>query len=429
MNARILTLVIATAVIAGAIGFHFGASKTPTAESGAQQTDSGERKVAYWVAPMDANYRRDEPGKSPMGMDLVPVYADEVNGSAGQDDADAVKLSPAVVQNFGVRTAKVKSGPFSRRIETVGYIDYDESLIAHLHMRAEGWVEKLYVHSIGERVEKGDLLFEIYAPALVNAQGDYLNALRSGRDELIRASKERLRALGIPDSQITEITKTRKATQRIRFFAPQDGVVAALNLAEGMYLTPQKAALSLADLAQVWLLVDVFETQAEWVKEGLRAQVRLSYKPGTAWDGEITYIYPQIDPQTRTLKARLEFDNPGEALKPGMYADVTIMGAEKQNVLSIPRAALIRTGNSERVILALGDGKFRPAAVQAGVESGDRVEIISGLEAGETVVTSAQFLIDSEASFSGTAIRMSDMRHTDDATGDHEHMRHDMEHE
>ncbi len=369
--------------------------------------ESGERKVAYWVAPMDKKFRSDNSGKSPMGMDLIPVYEDDLNGG---DDTNAVRLSPSVINNLGVRTAKVERSTFRSQIETVGYIDYDESKLTHVHLRADGWIEKLYVNSVGARVKKGDLLFEIYSPELVNAQGDYLNAVGTGRADIIRASKERLIALDIPESLIQNLTETRKVSQYVKIYAPQDGIVSALHVVEGMFITPKMTAMSLADLSSVWLLVDVFEAQASQIMEGLPAQVRLPYDPTRIWEGKITYVYPQIEAKTRTLKVRMEFENPDEALKPEMYADVKIFGKKKPNTLSIPREALIRTGNSERVMLALGGGRFQPAAVRAGIESGDRIEIISGLEEGEEIVTSAQFLIDSEASFTGSVLRMSDMK-------------------
>ncbi len=399
---KLITVAVLLAIGIGA-GIFIDKSFLRGDESGSA---SSERKVSYWVAPMDANYRRDEPGKSPMGMDLVPVYEDEMSGG-GQDDTNAVRLSPSVINNLGVRTTKVEKSPFRMQVETVGYIDYDESKITHVHLRADGWIEKLYVNSIGERVKKGDLLFEIYAPALVNAQGDYINALSTGRADIIRASKERLSALDIPENLIEELKSTKKISQYVKVYAPQDGIVSALKVAEGMFVTPKMTTISLADLSTVWLLVDVFEAQASQIVEGLPAQVHLSYEPTSVWNGKITYIYPQIEAKTRTLKVRLEFENPDEILKPGMYADITIFGKNKPGTLSIPREALIRTGNSERVILALGDGKFQPAAVIVGIESGDRIEIIEGLEEGEKIVSSAQFLIDSEASFIGSTLRMS----------------------
>ena len=367
--------------------------------------ESDEPQVAYWVAPMDANYRRNQPGKSPMGMDLVPVYEEEKNANKMGDD-NAVYLSPAVINNLGVRTAVVQTGDFQSIIETVGFIDYDESKITHVHLRAEGWIEALYVNSVGERVEKGDKLFDVYSPELVNAQGDYLAALATGRAEIVSASKDRLAALGLPAPVINEIKRTGIAKKNIPYLAPQDGIVSAINIADGMHVTAKTTMVSLADLSTVWLVVDVFETQVSQMKEGLSAEVSFSYQPDKLWLGKVTYIYPQIDEKTRTLKVRLVFDNPSEYLKPNMYASVKLFGNKKSNALSIPREALIRTGSSERVILALNEGHFQPVEVRAGIEAGERVEIIEGLHAGDKIVTSAQFLIDSEASFSGTAMRM-----------------------
>lgn len=392
-------------LIIGVVIGYLVSERMPSKGMGNAITQSNEPEVAYWVAPMDSNYRRDEPGKSPMGMDLVPVYQEEKNSNRG-DDSNAVYLNPAVINNLGVRTAVVKIGDFQSIIESVGFVDYDESKITHVHLRAEGWIEKLYVNSVGERVKKGDKLFDVYSPELVNAQGDYLAALQTGREKIVRASKDRLAALGIPAPVIKEIERTRKAKQKITYLASQDGIVSALNIADGMHVTAKTTTVSLADLSTVWLVVDVFETQVSQIEEGLTAEVRLSYQPDHIWNGKIAYIYPQIDEKTRTLKVRLVFDNPDELLKPNMYADVRLFGNQKPNALSIPREALIQTGSSERVILALGGGQFQPVEVKSGIESGERVEILDGLRKGEKIVTSAQFLIDSEASFTGSAMRM-----------------------
>jgi len=359
-----------------------------------------DREILYWVAPMDPNYRRDKPGKSPMGMDLVPVYAD----AAGE--SDTVSIDPAVVQNLGVRTAVVERGRLWRRIDTVGYVAFDERRISHIHLRTDGWIEKLYVKSNGERVKRGDLLFELYSPDLVNAQEEYVQALRGNNDYLRQASRERLEALGVSDGQIKQVAKNRRAFQHVKIYAPQDGIVDSLNVREGMYVKPATEVMALADLSSVWLLVDIFERQSDWVAPGQPAEVRLGYLPGRVWEGEVEFVYPTIDPQTRTLQARLRFDNPDEALKPNMYATVNIYAGPKGDVLSIPREALIKTGDDQRVILALGDGKFRPRRVTAGMESGDFVEITGGLKEGDRVVTSAQFLIDSEASLKASFARM-----------------------
>ena len=365
-----------------------------------QATLAAEKEVLYWVAPMDPNYQRDEPGKSPMGMDLVPVYADPAGG-------DAVTISPEVIQNLGVRTSKAEISKLWRGIDTVGYVDFDESKLSHIHLRTEGWVENLAVRSEGERVKKGERLFDFYSPQLVNAQEEFVQALSVGNTGLVSASSERLLALGISKGQIASLRKTRKARQYISVFAPQDGVVATLPVREGMFIKPSMKVMSLADLSSVWLLAEIFERQANWVSMGDSAQVTLSYLPGREWQGKVEYIYPSLDPKTRTLKVRLRFDNPEEALKPNMYANVQIFGGAKTNILVIPMEALIRTGRNERVVVALGEGRFEARTVKAGIESGDWVEISSGLKSGEEVVVSGQFLIDSESSIKASFNRMS----------------------
>ena len=361
----------------------------------------GEREILYWVAPMDANYRRDKPGKSPMGMDLVPVYAD-----AEDSDGSSITIAPEVVQNLGVRTAVAERSRLWRGIDTVGYVDYDESKVSHIHLRTEGWIENLVVQSEGERVTKGQLLFNLYSPELVNAQEEFVQALKLGNQGLTRASRSRLAALGIPASQIRRLEKDRKPSQTIPVYAPQDGVVASLPVRDGMYVKPATLVMSLADLSSVWLLAEIFERQADWVRVGLNAEVSLNFLPGRNWEGTVEYIYPSLDPTTRTLKARLRFANPDEALKPNMYANVKIYGGPKEDVIVIPIEALIRTGREERVVIALGEGRFESRTVRAGVESGEWIEILEGLEPGEDIVVSGQFLIDSEASLKASMRRM-----------------------
>jgi Cu(I)/Ag(I) efflux system membrane fusion protein len=359
-----------------------------------------DREVLYWVAPMDANYQRDKPGKSPMGMELLPVYADEAG------DSSKITIAPEVVQNLGIRTATAERSRLWRSIDTVGYVDYDESRVSHIHLRTEGWVENLAVQSEGERVNKGDRLFDLYSPELVNAQEEFIQALNVGNKGLIGASRDRLKALGIPNSQINQLEKRRKASQNIPVYAPQDGVVFSLSVRDGMFIKPATRVMSLADLSSVWLLAEIFESQADWVKVGLATDVNLTFLPGRTWEGKVEYIYPSLDPKTRTLKARLRFDNPDEALKPNMYANVRIYGGPKEAVIVIPVEALIRTGRESRVVIALGDGRFTSRTVTAGIESGDWVEILAGIEPGDEVVTSGQFLLDSEASLKASMTRM-----------------------
>jgi Cu(I)/Ag(I) efflux system membrane fusion protein len=369
------------------------------APSAMAAADDG-KEILYWVAPMDPNYRRDKPGKSPMGMELVPVYAD----AAGSDGG--ITIAPEVVQNLGVRTAVVERTRLWRGIDTVGYVDYDESKVSHIHLRTEGWIENLAVESEGERVTRGQRLFDLYSPALVNAQEEFVQALKLGNTGLVRASRSRLNALGVPAGLVKQLEKDRNPQQTIPVYAPQDGVVADMSVREGMFVKPSNNIMSLADLSSVWLLAEIFERQADWVAVGQPAEVSLAFLPGRTWEGTVEYIYPSLDPKTRALKARLRFPNEGESLKPNMYANVKIYGGPKNDVLAIPVEALIRTGREERVVIAVGEGRFESRMVRAGLESGEWIEIIEGIEAGEKIVVSGQFLIDSEASLKASMQRM-----------------------
>jgi len=364
-----------------------------------EAVSDADRKILYYRHPHNPSITSDKPQKDEMGMDYVPVY-DDGGGTS-------VKISAAVENNLGVRTAKAERGKLWRRVDTVAYVDYDENKIVHIHLRTRGWIDKLYIKSEGERVTKGQLLFDVYSPELVNAQEEYLQALRSGSKTLFRASKDRLYALGISKKQVERLVKTRKVEQYVQVYAQQDGIVNKLGVRQGMYVMPDVEVMSLADLSTVWLLAEVFEKQAEWIKEEQPAEVTLSYIPGRTWEGKVEYVYPSLNRSSRTLKVRLLFENPDESLKPNMFANVTIYAGPKPDVVFIPREALIRTGTAERVILSQGDGRFQAREVVAGIESGDYVEIRNGIQEGDLVVTSGQFLIDSEASLKASLQRMS----------------------
>lgn len=394
-------VILIVGIVIGVLG---GRWATTGGEMKVGSGEKKEREVVYWVAPMDANYRRDEPGKSPMGMDLAPVYADE----AGDNVPGSVRIDPTVVNNLGVRTEPVSTGPMSRRIETVGYIGYDEDTLHQINTRVDGWIEKLLIKNDGEPVTRGQVLFELYSPTLVNAQQEYLAALAGSSSSLREASRDRLAALGVTAGQIDALGKSRKATQRIEIRAQADGLVTRLMVQEGVYVTPATAIMSVARLDSVWVLAEVFERQSDWVRAGQAADVRLDYLPGRSWSGNVDFIYPELDPVTRTLKVRLRFDNPGEMLRPNMFARITIQGTATGPVVNIPTQALIRGGRLNRVVVALGDGRFRSKAVEVGIESGDRVEIRSGLDPDDLVVTSGQFLIDSESNLEAELARMGD---------------------
>lgn len=373
-------------------------------EGASPTSGGGEREILYWVAPMNPSYRRDEPGKSPMGMDLVPVYADEA-----ADSGDEVRISPVVENNLGVRTTQVTAGPLWRRVDATGYVALDETKIAHVHLRSQGWIERLMIEAEGERVRKGDVLLELYSPEVVNAQKEYLLAKRRSSNALLAAAEEKLRALGVTTDDIAQLERRGTSSDTMVVVAPQDGVVTALNVREGMHVMPGTTLMSLADLSTVWLNAEVFESQVDWVAEHQPAEASLSFLPGEVFEGSVDYVYPVLDPRARTLKVRLRFDNPGERLKPNMYARVSLFGGPKYDVLSVPREALIRSGKADRLVVALGEGRFRVHEVETGIETGGWVEILRGIDEGATIVTSAQFLIDSEASLSGSVRRLSEL--------------------
>jgi Cu(I)/Ag(I) efflux system membrane fusion protein len=362
------------------------------------------RQPLYWIDTMEPTIRYDKPGKSRMGMDVVPVYADD-----GQEESrqPTIKISAAVINNLGVRIASVTQGAFARPIETVGYVEPNENSISQVNTYAEGWIRQLRVKAVGETVKKGQLLFQLYSPTLINAQEEYLLALDSGSPNVSNASRKKLLTLGVSEEQIQQLQKTKKTTQLIDVYATQNGIISVLNVREGVRVTPEMEVMRLADLASIWMMAEVYESQANGVSVGQVAQARLPYLPGKIWQGTVEYVYPQVDATTRTVKTRLRFDNPDILFKPNMYVNITLFVNPRQNVLSIPREALIPSGTSTHVVVALGQGRFQPRTVVPGIESGDRVEIISGLTSGEKVVTSAQFLIDSEANLKATVDRMS----------------------
>ncbi|MBA6362560.1 efflux RND transporter periplasmic adaptor subunit [Colwellia sp. BRX8-4] len=365
---------------------------------------SKEKVPLYWVAPMDANYIKDKPGKSPMGMDLVPVYDD---GGKGPDEGPGtIRISPDVVNNLGVRTVNVQYKKLNSQINTVGYVTYNEDKLVHIHPRVQGWIEKLYVKAVGDPVKKNQPLYDIYSPELVNAQEELLLALERKNNRLINAAENRLSALQLPKLAIKELKKTRKVQQKITFYSPQTGVVESLNIREGFFVKPGTTLMSVANLSEVWVEAEVFERQASLVKTGLPVTMTLDYLPGQKWQGQVDYIYPMLDAKTRTVKVRLRFNNEAGDFKPNMFAEIAIDTTSDKRTLIIPKEALIRTGNQDRVVLALGEGSFKSVEVSVGRYGSDSVEILTGLTDGDKVVSSAQFLLDSESSKSSDFKRM-----------------------
>ena len=383
-----------------------------TNEQSSASKEQTTTEPLYWVAPMDDNYRRDKPGKSPMGMDLVPVYA-ETGGNSGEG---VVKINPSVVNNLGVRTATVSYARLDNQINTVGFITYNEDKLSHIHPRIAGWIEKLYIKATGDLVEKGQPLYELYSPELVNAQEEYLLTLAAKDKRLIAASENRLKALHIPQEVLNEIKSTKQVKQHVMFTAPQSGFVKDLNIREGFYVELGTKLFSIGDLSQVWVEAEVFERQYRKIHQGDKVSMNLDYLPEHVWQGEVDYIYPILDATTRTVRVRLRFENPDLSLKPNMFAQVTIHDSNVQQQLLIPKEALIRTGKQDRVVLALNHGEFKSISVKVGNQDADHIEILSGLNEGDKIVVSAQFLIDSESSKTSDFLRMAAIEQESEAT-------------
>lgn len=393
---------IVVALAAGAWGVlhlmspedHAHTPPSNAAESG------GERRVLYWYDPMRPEVHFDKPGKSPfMDMQLVPKYADDSGESA-------IEIDPRTVQNLGMRTAPVVSGALGGGIEVVGLVEVDERNIHAIEARAPGWVERLDVRAVGDVVRRGQRVAGIYSPELLAAQSELLIARSSGEAALTDAARERLGLLGMPRSQIAEVLESARPQRQVSITAPSNGIVTELNVREGQQVGGSEPLMRIADLSKVWVTVAVPEAQAHSVRVGGRGEVRLRALPGRVFEGRLDYVYPRLESDTRTVRARIVLDNADLALKPGMYADVVLLGEEERSALLVPIEAVIRTGTRSVVIVAEDAGRFRPAHVTLGAERGDRIEILSGLEAGERVVVSGQFLIDSEASLRGAFNRI-----------------------
>jgi len=406
------------------------------------------RKILYWRAPMDPTYISDKPGKSPMGMDLIPVYEGEEDVTTNEtvdvgevyytcpmqpdivskDPGECpvcgmtlvkkeikresvVKLSSSVIQKMAVRTEDIEIRTLKRSIRTVGRIDYDETKVFYINTKIEGWAEKLYVDFTGQVVKKGQPLIDIYSPELVNTQEEYLLALKSkeslksskfpeisrGVNELLNSTRRRLKLWDITDEQIETLEKTKKAKKTMTIHSPVKGIVLEKNVLEGGYVKSQIPIYKIADISNIWVYADIYEYELPWIKIGQTVKMTLSYYPGKTFTGRITYIYPYLEKNTRTVKVRLEFSNPNWILKPDMYANVKIESEITKAGIAVPTEAIIRSGERNIVVVDLGEGRFEPRDIELGAEADGYYQVLSELQAGERVVTSSQFLIDSES--------------------------------
>ena len=348
-----------------------------------------DAKPLYYRHPHDPNRTSPVPKQDEMGMDYVPVFAD----AAGPE----VRISPAVVNNLGVRTEVAQRSPLERRAETVGYVSFDERRVQQVRPRAEGWIEGLSVRAMGETVAAGQLLFTLYSPMLESAQQEYLDALAIGNADLVEASRERLRALGLDPAAASRLAKGGRAAGRVAFHAPIAGVVTELEAKEGAMVSPDMVAMTITELGSLWVIAEVPESQAGWVAPGTTAELRFPSLPGEPVAGRVEYVYPELSMETRTVRARITLDRAPAAIRPNMLASVSLIGEATGDAVTIPRSALIRTGSEDRVVVALDGGRFVPRRVVAGAASGDRIVVRDGLAEGERVVVAGQFLLDSEA--------------------------------
>jgi Cu(I)/Ag(I) efflux system membrane fusion protein/cobalt-zinc-cadmium efflux system membrane fusion protein len=378
-------------------------------EEGEEKEQKTGKKIKYWVAPMDPTYIRNEPGKSPMGMDLVPVYEEEGEKKVS---ASTIRIDPATMQNMGVRLGRVERKPLTKYIRTVGNITYDETKIFTVNTKFSGWIEKLYVNFVGEDVKKGQPLFDIYSPELVTVQTEYLLALkqysslsdssyssiREGARRLLEASRTRLQYWDLTEEQIEQIAKTGKVRKLLTIFSPASGIVTKKDAFEGHYVKEGERQYSIVDFSTVWVDVDVYEYELPWVQKGMAAEMELAYIPGKRFKGKVLFVYPYLETKTRTAKLRLEFPNPGYQLKPGMYANIYLKSVIAKDSLVIPQEAVIDSGVRKIVFVALGQGKFQPRQVKIGLEGNDdEFQVLEGLKEGEEIVLSSQFMLDSES--------------------------------
>ncbi|MCK5191399.1 MAG: efflux RND transporter periplasmic adaptor subunit, partial [Methylococcales bacterium] len=360
MNKPVL-IIAPVMLIVGLLGGYWLADSKQAIEQ--PVTLSADRKILFYRNPMNPDITSPEPAKDSMGMDYIPVYAED--GKDNKTLAGTVKIDGVTVQNISVRTAIAVETMLSHTVRAVGRVTYDEQLMVHLHPKTEGWIEKLNVDKTGQQVKKNTDLLSIYSPQLVASQQEYLLALnnlkalenspikdiRLGAEELVKSSRERLKLLDVPNHQIRDLERGHKIKKGLHIHAPADGIVMKIGAREGQFVTPATEIYMIADLSKVWVLVDIYEHELPWVKQGDSVEMQLAGIPGETFKGHLSYIYPYADPRTRTIKVRLVFDNPNLLLKPDMFADVTIYAGKQLTAVVIPSEAVIRSGSRNQVFV------------------------------------------------------------------------------
>ncbi len=370
-----------------------------------------EAEVQFYSCGMHPNVIQEGPGNCPIcGMNLTPMGIP--TGGTEETFGSTVKIDPTVEQNMGIRTAEVEKRDLTQTIRTIGRIDYNESKVAHVHTKFNGWIEKTHADITGQRVNKGQPLLDIYSPELVSAQEEYFDALKnvrsSGNDvsvgaanrsqTILGSTRRRLEYFDVSGDQIDDLERTGNVRKTLTVRSPFEGIVIEKHALDGMEVKPGMMIYTIADLSEIWVYADIYEFESPWVKEGLTANMTLSYDPGKRYRGKVQYIYPYLEEETRTIKVRLSFPNPNLKLKPGMYANVEIETSPLRNVVAVPMEAVLFSGERNLVFIVLGDGRFAPRDITVGIESGDGFyEVKEGLSEGVKVVASGQFLLDSES--------------------------------
>jgi len=423
MTLRTILLTIVALITGAVIGFVLASQWQQGPESQAEMATGdgpcpGGAQPEYWVAPMDDSYRRDEPGKSPMGMELVPECGKATS------DAGQIAVSPATIQTLGVRTQTVEKRPLTPEVVAVGRLLADPASERRVHSRAEGWVQDLGVSGDGDRVAAGSELYTLFSPKFYSAESDYLAA--QGNAGLRRAAAERLRALGYRQSQIDALKRRGKATDTVAVQASESLTVTGLQVRAGQFVQPGTHLMTLADLERLWLLAEVEEAHIGWLKEGQAAILTMDAYPDRSWRAEVERLASTLDPKTRTLPVRFSVDNPDGALRPEMFGRAEIQLTTDSSVLSVPASSVIRDGRADRVVKALGKGRFQVVGVDLGRRIGGFWEIRGGLKAGDEVVTQGQFLLDTEADVDAEALRMSEPASMDGHSEPAEHAGHSM---
>jgi Cu(I)/Ag(I) efflux system membrane fusion protein len=389
------------------------------------------KKPLFYRNPMNPDVTSPVPAKDSMGMDYIPVYADE---ERGEDKAGTVRIDPMTTQNIGVRTARASRKTLSQLVRTVGRVAYDEERIVRLHPKTEGWIEAMSVDKTGQWVKKNADLLSIYSPQLVASQQEYVLALknlevlkqspieeiRRGAEQLVNSSRERLKLLDVPAHQLHDLTDTHEIKKSLHIHTPAAGIVIEIGAREGQYVTPATQLYMIADLSKVWVYADIYEYELPWVREGDPVEMRLAGVPGKVFKGHLAFIYPYAEAKTRTIKVRLIFDNAELLLKPDMFAEVTIQAGREQEALVIPTESVVRSSSGDRVFVVQGEGRFEPRMVKTGLASNGHIEIREGLAEGETVVTSAQFLIDSESNLREATTKMTAPKSMEQDTHHHD---------